>query len=93
MDIQNYHWWLMHQIQAAKGGNSPGFRIPRDIAESMRIRAGDALKFSPTQDGLLIRKVERRGKRYALADILDSFACAAEHPEVDFGGPKGKEAW
>jgi antitoxin MazE len=83
----------MQQVQVTKWGNSLGFRIPRGIAESMRIQAGDALELTPADGGLLLKKAERRGKRYALADILDSFACSSEYSEMDIGGPQGEEAW
>lgn len=83
----------MQHVQITKWGNSLGFRIPRGIAESMAIKAGDALELIPSEEGLLIRKVECQGKRYALADILDSFAPAARYPEEDFGGPQGEEVW
>jgi antitoxin MazE len=83
----------MQQVHISKWGNSLGFRIPRGIAENMGIQAGDTLSLTPADDGILIRKVEKRGKRYALADILDSFGRAEEHPEVDFGGLKGDEVW
>jgi antitoxin MazE len=83
----------MQQVQITKWGNSLGFRIPRGIAESMRIQAGDALEFTPAEDGLLLKKVENRAKRYALADILDSFPKATDYPEADFGAPRGEEVW
>jgi antitoxin MazE len=83
----------MQQVQVTKWGNSLGFRIPQGIAASLRIQAGDALELTPAEDGLLLKKVENRGKRYALADILDSFPSAADYPAVDFGGPKGEEVW
>ncbi|MDR2669426.1 MAG: AbrB/MazE/SpoVT family DNA-binding domain-containing protein [Desulfovibrio sp.] len=83
----------MQQVHVTKWGNSLGFRIPRGIAEGMRIQAGDALELTPAEGGLLLKKVESQGKRYALADILDSFACAAEYSEPDFDGPQGEEVW
>ena len=83
----------MQQIHVTKWGNSLGFRIPRGIAESMNIEAGDALEITPSEGGLLVKKAELRGKRYILADILDSFIPATEHVEIDFGKPQGEELW
>lgn len=83
----------MQQVQISKWGNSLGFRIPRGIVDSMGIKAGDALELIPSEEGLLIKKAEKGGKRYALADILDSFAPSTEYPEINFGGPKGEEVW
>ena len=83
----------MQQIHVAKWGNSLGFRIPRGIAENMRIEAGDVLELTQSKNGLLVKKQRPRDRHYALEDVLDSFAPAGTHPEVDFGGPRGEEAW
>ena len=83
----------MQQIHVTKWGNSLGFRIPRGIVESMNIEAGDALELTPSEGGLLVKKAELSGKRYVLADILDSFIPAAEHAAIDLGKPQGEEIW
>ena len=83
----------MHQVHISKWGNSLGFRIPRGIADSMDIQAGDTLEITPAEGGLLLKKAKNTGKRYALADILDSFVPSSVHAEVDFGKPQGKEIW
>lgn len=83
----------MQHVHITKWGNSLGFRIPRGIADSMDIQAGDALELIPSEEGLLVKKVESKGKRYALADILDSFAPSSQCPEEDFGKPRGEEIW
>ena len=81
---------MTEQIHVAKWGRSLGVRIPRRIAESMRLEAGDTLELTSSEDGLLIKKAQSKSKRYALADILDSFAPAGSYDEVDFGEPQGK---
>ena len=83
----------MQHVHISKWGNSLGFRIPRGIADSMGIKAGDALELIPSEEGVLLKKADSRGKRYALVDILDSFTPSADCPEVDFGGPHGEEVW
>jgi len=83
----------MQHVQITKWGNSLGFRIPRGVADSLDIQAGDTLELAPTEDGLLLKKAPRKGKWYALADILNSFSPASEQPEVDFGKPQGEEVW
>jgi antitoxin MazE len=82
----------MQHVHITKWGNSLGFRIPRGIADNMDIRIGDTLELAPAEGGLLLKKL-LKGKRYALADILDSFTPSSAHPEVDFGKPQGEEAW
>lgn len=83
----------MQHIHVTRWGNSLGFRIPRGIAESMHIEAGDTLELTPSGDGLLVKKAEPPGKHYALADVLDSFATAEQCPAEDFGRPQGEEVW
>lgn len=83
----------MQQVQITKWGNSLGFRIPRAVADSLDIQAGDMLELSPAKGGLLVKKAVPAGKRYALADILASFSPATSHAEIDFGKPQGEEIW
>lgn len=83
----------MQHVQISKWGNSLGFRIPRGIADSLGIRAGDMLELTPAKDGLLLKKARPAGKRYALADILNSFAPSSAYPEEDFGKARGEEVW
>ena len=83
----------MQHVHVTKWGNSLGFRIPRGIADSLDIQAGDTLELTPAEDGLLLKKTRGPGKRYALADILDSFTPSSSHPEADFGEPQGEEIW
>jgi antitoxin MazE len=82
----------MQQVKVSQWGHSLGFRIPRGVADSLNIQAGDILELSPAEEGVLIKKTSA-GKRYCLADILDSFAAASERPEVDFGPAQGEEIW
>lgn len=83
----------MQQVHISKWGNSLGFRIPRGIADSLELKAGDMLELCPAEGGLLVKKAAPAGKRYALADILDSFTPSSAHAQVDFGEPKGEEVW
>jgi len=81
----------MQQIKISAWGNSLGFRIPRGIANSYNIQAGDILELTPVDEGLLIRKTS--GKTYQLADILESFSSSETAPQVDYGEPRGEEIW
>ena len=83
----------MRHIHVTKWGNSLGFCIPHALAESMNIEVGDTLELTSSEDGLLVKKAELRSKRYALANILDSFTSAMEHPAIDFGKSQGEEIW
>jgi len=81
----------MQQVKLSSWGNSLGIRIPRGLADSYNLQAGDVLELTPVDDGLLIKKTS--GKTYRLADILDSFASSETAPLVDLGEPRGEEIW
>ena len=83
----------MQHVKIAKWGNSLGFRIPRGIADSLDIRAGDTLELAPAEGGLVLKKTPGKAKRYVLAHILDSFVPSSTHPAVDFSKPQGEEVW
>jgi putative addiction module antidote len=53
----------MQHVHITKWGNSLGFRIPRGIADSLNIQAGDTLELAPAEDGLLLKKAQRKEKR------------------------------
>lgn len=59
----------------------------------MCIVTDDNLELIPPEDGLLVKKAKPRRKRYALAEILDSFAPEETRAEVDFGKARGEEIW
>jgi len=82
----------MQQVKVSQWGNSLGFRIPRGLADSLNIQAGDTLELAQAEEGILIKKATA-GKRYSLSDILDSFNSSSDHPAVDFGPARGDEAW
>ncbi|MDL2260239.1 AbrB/MazE/SpoVT family DNA-binding domain-containing protein [Deltaproteobacteria bacterium OttesenSCG-928-K17] len=82
----------MQQVKVSQWGNSLGFRIPRGVADSLDLQAGDVLELTPAEGGLLIKKTPI-GKRYKLSDILDSFSSSDQHRELDFGPAQGEEIW
>ena len=81
----------MQQIKISTWGNSLGFRIPKGMADSLNIKAGDILELTSVDEGLLIKKPVV--KTYKLADILNSFDTSEVSPAVDFGEAKGEEIW
>lgn len=78
--------------RVCKWGNSLGVRIPRDIARSLGLQAGDMLEIFPEKEGISLRKGSG-GKAYRLEDIIECFTCSETHPEVSWGDPKGEETW
>jgi len=60
-----------------------GLLTPKRLAGIL----GEVLLRQQAKEGAAIRK------RYRLADVLDSFPSSEGCPPVDFGPPRGEEAW
>lgn len=83
-----------------KWGNSQGIRIPKMLLESLGIRENDRVELAASEDCITIKKIQSM-KHRTLEERLTSFygkpveeiatVCGGE--EVDWGSPKGEEAW
>lgn len=82
----------MPYARVCKWGKSLGVRIPRDLARSLNLKAGDTLEIFPEKGGMGLRKTAGKSE-YRLEDIIECFACSETHPEVSWGDPKGEETW
>jgi antitoxin component of MazEF toxin-antitoxin module len=66
-------------------------RLPRHIVESAKLAEGESVNFS-IEDGALVIRPTR--KRFKLADLLNGYQRSEiKSDEVDWGQPKGDEAW
>lgn len=74
-----------------KWGNSLGVRIPKALAEQVRVRPGADVDLSVQGDRLVIKPVAPR--RYRLEDLVAKITPRNRHEEVDWGAPRGREAW
>ncbi len=74
----------------AKWGNSLALRLPKSLAEDLRLVEGATVDLRVEHGALVI--VPTR-KRYRLADLLAETKPEAGHTETDWGTPRGKEAW
>ena len=71
----------------SKWGNSLGLRLPRHVAEATRLVEGSTVKLE-IEDGSI--RVTPTRKRFKLSELLEG---ETRRGEVDWGGPKGDEAW
>jgi antitoxin MazE len=80
------------QTTVAKWGNSLALRLPRHIAESVRLVEGQTVELEIQDDALIVRPAR---KRFKLAELLAQDAAAKEgrHEETDWGAPRGEEVW
>ncbi|TVM19997.1 AbrB/MazE/SpoVT family DNA-binding domain-containing protein [Oceanidesulfovibrio indonesiensis] len=74
----------------ARWGNSLGLRIPKGTADTLGLKAGDAVRIEVSEDGLYLKKVQKTPK-YTLNELLDQVTEENKHDAVDWGTPKGRE--
>lgn len=75
-----------------KWGNSQGVRIPKPLLENIGLAENDAVELVLEQDRIVIKKADTK-KRLTLAELFEGYTCAYAPQEVDWGEPRGKEAW
>jgi antitoxin MazE len=87
----------MQEALICKWGNSLALRLPRHVADQVRLVEGSTVYLEVEADGAL--KVTPTRKKFKLAELLeghprrDSDRTAEKSPEVDWGPPKGDEVW
>ena len=73
-----------------KWGNSLALRIPKSVAQEIRITEGDSVELKVDTKGLLVRP---RHRRYRLSDLVRKITDRNRHQEIDCGPSAGKEIW
>lgn len=77
----------------SKWGNSLALRLPRHVADKVRLVEGTTVELE-IDDGTL--KVIPSRKKFKLSELLDGEpkrVATAASTEVDWGKPKGEETW
>lgn len=74
----------------AKWGNSLALRLPKALAEEVRLVEGATVELRVEGGGLVVAPAR---KRYRLADLLAEAGAGSHQGETDWGAPRGKEAW
>lgn len=78
------------QAKCQRWGNSLAVRIPKAIAEEAGVREQDELELEVVARVIRMRPTQRR---IALDRLLKDITPENLHGELDFGKPKGREAW
>ena len=73
-----------------KWGNSLALRIPKSVAQQIRVSDGDNVELRVDRNRLLVRPARRQ---YRLADLVRKINHSNRHRETDWGHSVGKEAW
>ena len=74
----------------AKWGNSLGLRIPKALADELRVADGDAVEVAVENGALIVRPAR---KRYTIDELAADITPENRHKEIDWGKPAGKEVW
>jgi antitoxin MazE len=72
-----------------KWGNSLALRIPRAVAQQIKVSEGEPVELSVDADALVVRPARRR---YRLADLLRRVKPENVHPETDWGQRVGRDS-
>lgn len=86
----------MQEALICKWGNSLALRLPRHVADLVRLVEGSTVYLEVEADGAL--KVTPTRKKFKLAELLEGHpqrdpSKPDNSPEVDWGPPKGEEIW
>jgi antitoxin MazE len=71
-----------------KWGNSLGIRVPKAIAEQVKLRQGTEIEFDTSSGVLTIRP---RRRRYTLKQLLAQSKGCDPHGEWQSDAPRGRE--
>lgn len=83
---------MMAKVQ--KWGNSLAVRIPKSLAQEVRVEEGTRVDLTANALGMLVLRPRRRRRRkYTLEELLAKVTPENIHPEIDFGPPVGREVW
>ena len=82
-------------VEFCKWGNSLAVRIPKTVAEALKVGVGRHPEIAIENGALVLRPIRRpkRKPTYTLAELLRGMTKANVPQEVDWGEPRGNEAW
>ncbi len=78
----------MPKAQVMKWGNSLAVRIPKIVAEEVRIQEGDAIVIEARKGRVELRPVERIP---SLEELVAQITKENRYDEMDWGSDRGKE--
>jgi antitoxin MazE len=77
------------QAQVLKWGNSLAVRIPKRVAESANLQAGDPLEIAVGTDGVV--QLHRVGEVPTLAQLVAQITAENRYAEISTGPEVGRE--
>jgi antitoxin MazE len=82
-------------VEFCKWGNSLAVRIPKAVADALKVSDGKRAEIKVENGTLVLRPIVKptRKPRYTLDDLLSGMTKDNVPQEVDWGPPRGNEAW
>jgi antitoxin MazE len=82
------------QTTIVKWGNSQGIRIPKFLLDSVNLASNDEVEVTVKDDSIIIKKSAGRSRRESIKEIFEGYDGGYFNTEeIDWGEPKGDEAW
>jgi antitoxin MazE len=76
-----------------KWGNSQGLRVSKDLLERVQIGVGDEVEVSVRGGKIIVQPVTKVRGRYKLEELTAKIPKGQRAEEIEWGPPRGKEAW
>ena len=82
-------------VEFCKWGNSLAVRIPKALADSIKVSSGKRAEIKVENGALVLRPIVRptRKPSYTLEELLSGMTRDSVPQEVDWGPKRGNEAW
>lgn len=78
------------QTSVQKWGNSLGLRIPSVYAKELNLLDGSIVDIQRKENEIIISPAK---KKKSLNNLIQLITNENKHDEIDFGSPRGSEAW
>ncbi len=79
------------KILIQKWGNSLAVRIPKSLADDIRVRQGAAMDLTLQKGSLILKPV--KATVYSLKQLVEKVSSKNCHREFSAGAKVGKEVW
>ena len=82
-------------VEFCRWGNSLAVRIPKAVAEALRVSDGRQAEVRVENGTLVLRPILKptRKPRYTMEELLNGMSKENVPQEVDWGQPRGNETW
>jgi len=82
-------------VEFCKWGNSLAVRIPKAVADALKVSDGKRAEIKVENGALVLRPIVKpaRKPRYTLDELLSGMTKDNVPQEVNWGPPRGNEAW